>query len=270
MDRQEEKIEIVVNTRKTKNVKFYIYADDCRVNWGDGTSDFYNESALKTGDEDSIRAPKKPRCEHTYRGINHVVTIVISGSAIVEFKIEHTPLTAIRCDNCYNLASIICPNCSLRQLHTGNTPNLLFINCICNNLHKLDLSRCPSLLIIECDCNYLSELNLSYCRRVSNIICRFNQLKKLRIADYPDTLHTVKCGYNNLPAKELNRLFQNLALFFDRGHIDYSFNPGTLFADSSSLIAHDWTILNATTEKKVERILEDLNAAKDVLRTLLS
>lgn len=270
MDRQEEKIEIVVNTRKTKNVKFYIYADECHVDWGDGTSDFYNGSEFKMINVDGVRTPRPPCCEHSYRGINRVVTIVISGFKIIEFKIEHIPLTAIRCENCYNLAWIICPDCGIRKLDTGNAPNLLFINCICNNLHKLDLSRCPTLLIIECDCNYLRELNLSYCSKLSNIICRFNQLRKLRVADYSTKLHTVKCCYNNLSTRELNRLFQDITFFFDRGDIDYSLNPGSRTADTFSLIAHDWIITNTITEKKVERILEDLNAAKDVLRALSS
>ena len=91
MEQQEEKIEIVVNTRKTKEIRFYVYADECTVDWGDGSRECYATPKPGIEDSDYWRTPKRPYCEHSYRGVNRVVTVTVSAKQLSEFIIEHIP-----------------------------------------------------------------------------------------------------------------------------------------------------------------------------------
>ena len=257
MEQQEEKIEIVVNTRKTKEIRFYVYADECTVDWGDGSSERYATPKPGIEDSDYWRTPKRPYCEHSYRGVNRVVTVTVSATRLSEFIIEHIPVTSVRIRDCVHLGHFFCIDCGLRQLYLGDSPRLYYLKCSCNNLRRLDLSGCPGLIGLECDCNYLTELNLSRCFKLHTLACRFNRLKKLRVAEGAEKIHTVKCCYNNLSAKELNRLFRDVACLVDFGCIDYGLNPGTREADRYWLDEHRWHITNCYMEKKMERILRD-------------
>ncbi|MCB6972332.1 MULTISPECIES: hypothetical protein, partial [Butyricimonas] len=63
--------------------------------------------------------------------------------------------------------------------------------------------------------------------------------------------------YNDLSAKELNRLFRDVTWFVDFGCIDYGLNPGASEANRFWLDEHCWHITNCYMEKKTERILQD-------------
>lgn len=254
MDRQEEKIEIVINTRKTKDVSFSIYADHGDVDWGDGTSGTCEVYRYDPEEKNLYKRYKVSPCSHSYHGINWEVTIVITAFKLIEFEIEHVPVTRVRFEHCDRLGLFLCPDCGIKRLDLRGAPNLFSLNCACNDLRRLDLSGCDDLVIVKCDCNNLSVLNLFNCEKLKRVSCSFNRLKKLRVAYFPEKLSSVECSYNNLSAKELYRLFIDITLFENMGTIDYSLNPGTAEVDSSVLYHRCWTIMNTYTEKKVERV----------------
>ena len=257
MDRQEEKVKIVLNARETKDIHFSIYADNCDVDWGDGTFDRYGELHYHPEELDMLRRCKTSPCSHSYHRMNRVVTIVITVSKMIEFSIEHVTVTSVRFENCDGLHRVICSDCGVRQLDLREVPNLYFLVCTCNDLRRLNLLGCRDLLFVECDCNDLSVLNLTHCEKLERVSCSFNKLKKLRVAYFPEKLYSVKCCHNDLSAKELYELFIDITFFENMGIIDYSLNPGTAEVDSSVLDHRCWTITNACTEKKVERVLRE-------------
>lgn len=192
-------------------------------------------------------------CQHKYENAGFY-TIQIIGE-INDISIKNTPLERISIKKCTRLNSIHVVNCELQELNICNGQKLVYLNCPCNNLKRLNLGTCKDLISLNCVSNKLTTLNLKRNYKLFRLQCSNNRLKRIML-DSSKISH-LDCCYNNLTARELENIFQDITRYGNVGEIDYALNPGTAIANTRDLKLNYWEILNRVMENFAQRILDE-------------
>ncbi len=146
----------------------------------------------------------------------------------------------------YNLESLDCSKCQVKQLDVSKNTKLKVLYCSQNILTSLDLSKNRKLEDLACGSNRLKELDLSKNTKLKHLSCNDNKLAKLDlrknkelkmvwcmnnklkslVLGKPKELETLYAVHNNLKSIDIGGCSTLLENNRYRYHADFNFDYG--------------------------------------------
>jgi hypothetical protein len=198
-------------TPSDNTVTFRLTATDITVDWGDSSTDDYDE--ISNGDVTHTYVDGTSRILRIKAG--ELSTLSCKGQQITALDVSKSPsLTWLDCS--YNRLSEldVSYNAALRRLDCGrnllnaldismNTA-LIHLECFDNRLEALDVSNSMALTRLDCYNNQLNALDVSRNAALSYLICWSNRIEALDVS-HNTALRELDCGHNRLSTVNISK-----------------------------------------------------------------
>jgi Leucine-rich repeat (LRR) protein len=172
-------------------IRFYATAESITVDWGDGTTERYNN------------LDNKKSVSHNYTGkAEH--TVLIRAKGLSSFRSDERYLTALDVSGCTALTTLYCGGNLLSTLDVSKNTALTYLSCSGNQLSALDVSKNTALTTLYCTGNPLSTLDVSKNTALTVLDCSNNQLSTLDVSKNT-ALSALGCDNNQLSTLNVSK-----------------------------------------------------------------
>jgi hypothetical protein len=186
-------VEFTVTTTDYKTVTFYATAKSITVDWGNGSTEMYNNL-----DSTEVAYTLSGKIEHTIK-IQAVEMSYFSYKSHTSAKV-----TALDVSNCSTLQKLDCRINQLSTLDVSKNTALTYLDCYDNQLSALDVSKNTALTYLDCSGNQLSTLDVSKNTALIRLSCSGNQLSTLDVSKNT-ALTYLDCSGNPLSTLDVSK-----------------------------------------------------------------
>ncbi len=231
----------VTTTTSTKTKTCVLeFADSVRVDWGDGTVEWINDSL------------SKENLTHYYSMVGNY-SCLATGTLLTYFKADSRRLLSLHPEKAPNLTYISCSSSQLSGLDLSRNTKLESLYCGGNNLQTLNLAANIRLQTLTCSDNKLTGLDLSGLSQLKKVTCHTNPLTRLSV-NSSGVLNYLSCSACSLSIQALDSLFEQLPILSEistNQNLFISGNPGTADCHPEQALAKKWTLETNQTKSLV-------------------